>query len=147
MKAVLQRVSRGSVSVNGEIAGEIGPGLVVLLGVAAGDTENDARLLADKIINMRIFSDSDGRFNLSLLDTGGELLAVSQFTLLADTRKGRRPSFILAAPPDEAERLFNIFVDMARESSVKTATGRFQAHMMVEIINDGPVTIYLDSRA
>lgn len=147
MKAVLQRVSRGSVSVNGEIAGEIGPGLVVLLGVAAGDTEKDARFLVDKIINMRIFADSESKFNLSLLDTGGDMLAVSQFTLLADTRKGRRPSFIQAAPPDEAERLFTVFVDTARSSGVKTATGRFQAHMMVELVNDGPVTIYLDSRA
>ncbi len=146
MKAVLQRVSRASVSVAGEEVGAIGNGLVVLLGVAEGDTEEDAQFLLQKIINLRIFTDSEGKFNRSLLDAGGELLLVSQFTLLADTRKGRRPSFTGAAPPEQAAALFDRFVDLARDSGLKVATGQFQAHMMVEIHNDGPVTIILDSR-
>jgi D-tyrosyl-tRNA(Tyr) deacylase len=146
VKAVLQRVSRASVSVAGEEVGRIGGGMVVLLGVAEGDTEEDAQFLLQKIVNLRIFADAEGKFNLSLLDTGGELLLVSQFTLLADTRKGRRPSFIGAAPPERAAALFEHFVGLARGSGLKVATGRFQAHMMVEIHNDGPVTLMLDSR-
>jgi D-tyrosyl-tRNA(Tyr) deacylase len=146
VKALLQRVSRASVSVSGDEVGRIGAGLVVLLGVAAGDTEADAQFLFQKIINLRIFADTASKFNLSLLDTGGELLLVSQFTLLADARKGRRPSFTEAAPPEQAAALFEYFVRLAREAGLKVATGRFQAHMLVEIHNDGPVTIMLDSR-
>ena len=146
MKALLQRVSRASVSVGGEETGRIGPGLVVLLGVANGDTEKDADYLVQKIVNLRIFTDAQDKFNLSALDVKGELLFVSQFTLLADTIKGRRPSFIDAAPPQQAEALFNYAVSQAKESGLKVATGRFQQHMQVEIHNDGPVTIMLDSR-
>jgi len=126
--------------------GRIGQGLVVLLGVADGDTEKDAQYLAQKIVNLRIFSDEEGRFNLSALDIEGELLLVSQFTLLADTRKGRRPSFIEAAPPAQAEELFEYFVEQTRATGLKVETGRFQQYMQVEIHNDGPVTILLDSR-
>jgi D-tyrosyl-tRNA(Tyr) deacylase len=146
LKALLQRVSQASVSVAGEEVGRIGQGLVVLLGIANGDTEKDAQYLVTKIIGLRIFTDPDGKFNLSLLDVKGELLFVSQFTLLADARKGRRPSFTDAAPPDLAEMLFNYAVGLARESGIRVATGRFQQHMHVEIHNDGPVTIMLDSR-
>ena len=146
MKALLQRVSGASVSVAGEEVGRIGPGLVVFLGVANGDTERDAQYLVPKIINLRIFADAEGRFNLSALDINGELLLVSQFTLLADTRKGRRPSFIEAAPPAQAEELFEYFVAQTRASGLKVATGRFQQYMQVEIHNDGPVTVMLDSR-
>jgi len=146
MKALLQRVTGASVSVAGEVVGRIGQGLVVLVGVANGDTEKDAQYLAEKITNLRIFPDEEGRFNLSALDIGGELLLVSQFTLLADTRKGRRPSFVEAAPPDEAQALFESFVGLARASGLRVETGRFQQYMQVEIHNDGPVTIMLDSR-
>jgi len=146
VKALLQRVSGASVSVAGEEVGRIGRGLVVFLGVANGDTERDAQYLVPKIINLRIFADAEGRFNLSALDINGELLLVSQFTLLADTRKGRRPSFIEAAPPAQAEELFEYFVAQARASGLKVATGRFQQYMQVEIHNDGPVTVMLDSR-
>ncbi len=146
MKALLQRVSKASVSVAGEEVGRIGKGLVVFLGVADGDTEKDAQYLIQKIINLRIFADAAEKFNLSALDIGGELLLVSQFTLLADTRKGRRPSFIGAAPPEQAEKLFDYFVGLARGSGLKVATGRFQQYMQVEIHNDGPVTVMLDSR-
>ena len=146
MKALLQRVSGASVSIANEEVGRIGRGLVVLLGVANGDTEKDAQYLAQKIVNLRIFSDEEGRFNLSALDIEGELLLVSQFTLLADTRKGRRPSFIEAASPAQAEQLFERFLEQARSTGLKVATGRFQQHMQVEIHNDGPVTILLDSR-
>jgi D-tyrosyl-tRNA(Tyr) deacylase len=146
VKALLQRVSRASVSIAGEEVGKIGRGLVVLLGVANGDTEKDARYLIQKIINLRIFTDAQDKFNLSALDVKGDLLLVSQFTLFADTIKGRRPSFIGAAPPEQAETLFNYAVGLARESGLKVATGRFQQHMQVEIHNDGPVTIMLDSR-
>ena len=146
MKALLQRVSQASVSVAGEEVGRIGRGLVVFLGVADGDTEKDAQYLMQKIINLRIFADSEQKFNLSALDVGGELLLVSQFTLLADTRKGRRPSFESAARPEKAEELFNYAVGLAKNSGLKVATGRFQQHMQVEIHNDGPVTIMLDSR-
>ena len=146
MKAVLQRVTKASVSVAGEVVGRIGPGLVVLVGVANGDTEKDARYLAQKTVELRIFADDAGKFNLSALDIKGELLVVSQFTLLADTRKGRRPSFVGAAPPAQAEGLFEQFVAAARASGLKVETGRFQQYMLVEIHNDGPVTILLDSR-
>ena len=146
MKALLQRVSGASVSVAGEEVGRIGRGLVVFIGVAGGDGEQDAQYLMQKIINLRIFSDTEERFNLSALDTDGELLLVSQFTLLADTRKGRRPSFVNAAPPARAEELFDYTVGLARESGLTVATGRFQQYMQVEIHNDGPVTILLDSR-
>lgn len=146
MKAVLQRVTKASVSVAGEVVGSIGSGLVVLVGVANGDTEKDARYLAQKTVELRIFPDDAGKFNLSALDIKGELLVVSQFTLLADTRKGRRPSFVEAAPPAQAEELFAQFVAAARASGLKVETGRFQQYMLVEIYNDGPVTILLDSR-
>lgn len=146
MKALLQRVSKASVSVGGEKVGEIAQGLVVLLGVANGDTEKDAQYLVQKIINLRIFTDAQDKFNLSALDVKGDLLMVSQFTLMADTLKGRRPSFIEAAPPKQAEALFNYTVRLARESGLKVAIGRFQQHMQVEIYNEGPVTVMLDSR-
>ena len=146
MKALLQRVTRASVSLGDEEVGRIGRGLVVFLGVASGDTEKDAQYLAQKIVNLRIFSDGEGKFNLSALDINGELLLVSQFTLLADTRKGRRPSFIEAAPPAQAEELFEYFVEQTRATGLKVETGRFQQYMQVEIHNDGPVTILLDSR-
>ena len=146
MKALLQRVSEASVSVGGEVVGRIGRGLVVLVGIASGDTEKDVEYLVPKIVNLRIFPDDEGRFNLSAVDINGELLVVSQFTLLADTRKGRRPSFVEAAPPAEAEELFERFVEQARATGLKVETGRFQQYMQVEIHNDGPVTIMLDSR-
>ena len=146
MKALLQRVSQASVSIGGEVVGRIGRGLVVLVGIAGGDADKDIDYLVKKMINLRIFPDDDGRFDLSALDISGELLLVSQFTLLADTRKGRRPSFVGAAPPQEAEELFGRFVEHARATGLKVETGRFQEHMMVEIHNDGPVTILLDSR-
>jgi len=146
VKALLQRVTRASVSVGGEVVGKIGRGLVVLIGVAQGDTERDADYLADKIVNLRIFADEASKFNLSALETKGELLIISQFTLLADARKGRRPSFAGAAPPEQAEVLFNLFADRVRGSGLNVETGRFQQHMLVEIHNDGPVTIALDSK-
>jgi D-tyrosyl-tRNA(Tyr) deacylase len=146
VKALLQRVSAASVSVAGEVVGRIGRGVVVLVGVAHGDSEKDARYLAQRTVNLRIFSDEAGKFNLSALDIGGELLVVSQFTLLADTRKGRRPSFIDAAPPPQAEEIFELFVDEVRATGLKVETGRFQQYMQLEIHNDGPVTIMLDSR-
>ena len=146
MKALLQRVTGASVSIGGEVVGRIGRGLVVLVGVASGDTEKDIDYLVQKIANLRIFPDDDGRFDLSALDIKGELLLVSQFTLLADTRKGRRPSFAEAASPDEAEKLFGRFVEQTRASGLRVETGRFQQYMQVEIHNDGPVTILLDSR-
>jgi len=146
VKALLQRVTGASVSVAGEVVGRIGRGLVVFVGVASGDTERDAQYLAQKAVGLRIFSDEAGRFNLSALDIRGELLVVSQFTLLADSRKGRRPSFVGAAPPAQAEALVEQFVEQARATGLKVETGRFQQYMQVEIHNDGPVTILLDSR-
>jgi D-tyrosyl-tRNA(Tyr) deacylase len=146
VKVLLQRVTKASVSLAGEVVGRIGRGLVVLVGVADGDTERDAQYLAQKTVNLRIFSDEAERFNLSALDTDGELLVVSQFTLLADTRKGRRPSFAGAAPPAQAEALFERFVAEARATGLKVETGRFQQYMQVEIHNDGPVTVMLDSK-
>ena len=145
MRAVLQRVSRASVTVAGETTGEIGTGILILLGVGIDDVEADATYLIDKIINLRIFDDQDGKMNLSVRDIGGELLVVSQFTLYADTRKGRRPSYIGAAVPDEANRLYNFFVAESGKYVTKVETGRFQAMMDVELVNDGPVTIILDS--
>ena len=146
MKALLQRVSSASVSIEGTEVGRIGPGLCVLVGVADGDTEKDVDYLVSKLVELRIFADEAGKFNLSLMDVKGELLLVSQFTLLADTRHGRRPGFTDAAPPQEAERLFNLFIEKARATGLRVATGRFQAYMDVEIHNGGPVTIMLDSR-
>ncbi len=146
MKALLQRVTRASVSVGGEVVGRIGPGLVVLVGIAEGDTAEDARYLARRTVSLRVFADENGKFNLSAQDINGELLVISQFTLIADTRKGRRPSFVAAAPSGKAEPLFNDFVSEARGSGLKVATGRFQQHMQVEIHNDGPVTVLLESR-
>ncbi len=146
MKALLQRVTAASVSIGAKEVGGIGRGLVVFVGIAAGDSRKDIDYLVQKTINLRIFSDEKDRFNLSLADIGGEMLIVSQFTLLADTRKGRRPGFSGAASPPEAEKLFNLFVDRAIASGLKVATGRFQQYMQVEIHNDGPVSIMLDSR-
>jgi D-tyrosyl-tRNA(Tyr) deacylase len=146
LKALLQRVTEASVSVAGEVVGRIDRGLVVLLGVASGDTEKDAQYLAQKTVNLRIFADEAGKFNLSALDIKGELLVISQFTLLADTRKGRRPSFVEAASPTQAKELFDYFVEQARAQGLKVETGRFQQYMQVEIHNDGPVTILLDSK-
>ena len=150
MRALIQRVTEASVSIDdpkaGRIdAGSIGTGLVVLLGVAEGDDDADAQYLVDKITNMRIFADQQGRFNLSALDVGGELLVVSQFTLYADTRRGRRPDFNAAAGADEANRLYERAVAMFRERGLRVATGRFQAYMQVQLVNDGPVTIMVDS--
>jgi D-tyrosyl-tRNA(Tyr) deacylase len=146
VKALLQRVTGASVSVGGEVVGSIGRGLVVLVGVANGDSDKDIQYLSRKIVNLRIFADEADKFNLSALDIRGELLLVSQFTLLADTRKGRRPSFTEAAPPPQAEELFQKLVDEVKASGLKVATGRFQQYMQLEIHNDGPVTIMLDSR-
>jgi D-tyrosyl-tRNA(Tyr) deacylase len=145
MRAVLQRVSRACVRVDGEITGEIGHGLVVLLGVSAEDTEAEAEMVLNKTLNLRIFSDDEGKMNLSVGDVGGGLLLVSQFTLYADTRKGRRPSYIAAARPELAEHLYDRFVTLARERCPRVETGRFQAMMDVELVNDGPVTIILDT--
>ena len=146
MRACVQRVSQAHVSVGEEVVGRIGPGLLVLLGVAAGDQEDDVRQLADKIVALRIFDDDAGKMNRSLADVGGAMLVVSQFTLLADCRKGRRPSFIAAAPPELAERLYETYVAAIGAQGIPVATGRFQAHMDVELVNDGPVTLLLDSR-
>lgn len=146
MRAVVQRVKKGRVLVNGEVKGEIGPGLVVLVGVERGDGEGDVSYLAGKIANLRIFEDRQGKMNLSVLETGGEVLVVSQFTLFGDCRHGRRPSFSAAAPPDEAEILYERLVEELKNLGLVVATGVFQAYMMVEIYNDGPVTFLLDSK-
>ena len=146
MKAVLQRVSRAKVTVAGEIVGQIDRGLLVLLGVEIGDTDADAQQLADKTIQLRIFDDADGKMNLALSDVGGAVLVVSQFTLLGDCRKGRRPSFIQAAPPELAERLYETFVAAIGVQGIRVATGRFRAMMEVELVNDGPVTLLLESK-
>ena len=143
MRAVLQRVLRGRVSVNSQTIAEIQQGLVILLGVEMGDDQQKANTLAQKISNLRIFSDSAGKMNLSILDIHGSALVVSQFTLMADTRKGNRPSFIDAAPPDVASPLVDFFVDQLNQLGVATQKGQFGAHMLVEIANDGPVTIQL----
>lgn len=150
MRAVLQRVSQAEVrvgdEVTGTIVGHIGRGFVVLLGVAKDDTEADAAYLADKTIGMRVFADADGKMNLALRQVGGELLVISQFTLLADTESGRRPSFIGAAPPEEARKLYEHFLSLVRNAGVKVETGQFGTMMAVSLVNDGPVTIILDSR-
>jgi D-tyrosyl-tRNA(Tyr) deacylase len=145
MRIVLQRVSFGRVSVEGQIIAQIGAGLVLLVGIGPQDGEEQARYLAEKIANLRIFEDAQGKMNLSLLDTGGEALVVSQFTLYADTRKGRRPSFTDAAPPQVASPLVERLAQLLRELGIPTQTGEFAAHMLVEIHNDGPVTIWLES--
>jgi D-tyrosyl-tRNA(Tyr) deacylase len=145
MRAVVQRVSQASVKVGDEVVGAIGQGLLILLGIGVGDSEAEARLLAEKTANLRIFADEEGRFNRSLLDIGGEALVVSQFTLYADTRRGRRPSFSDAAPPEIAAPLVDIFADELRRLGVAVSTGRFGAMMQVALVNDGPVTILLDS--
>jgi D-tyrosyl-tRNA(Tyr) deacylase len=146
MRAVVQRVSRAEVRIAGRIAGKIARGFVVLLGVAAGDGEADAAHLVDRILGMRIFADDAGKMNLSIAQVNGAILVVSQFTLLADTNSGRRPSFTKAAPPDEARRLYEHFLSLARIGGVKVETGEFGATMEVDLVNDGPVTIILDSR-
>lgn len=146
MRAVIQRVQKAQVMVRGEVVGSIGAGLVVLLGVAVGDTTKDAAFLAEKIVNLRIFEDDTGKLNRSLLDTGGQVLAVSQFTLLGNCQKGRRPSFVEAAPPEEAEPLYEDFVQAVRSAGVQVATGIFRTEMLVEIHNQGPVTLILESR-
>ncbi len=145
MRAVVQRVSRAKVTVDGEITGEIGNGVLVLLGVSVNDKEADADYLVDKIVNLRIFEDTDGKMNHSLRDIGGGMLVVSQFTLYGDTRRGRRPSYIDAARPEEANRLYEYFVLQAGKQIDQVETGVFQAMMDVELVNDGPVTIILDS--
>jgi D-aminoacyl-tRNA deacylase len=146
MRAVVQRVSRASVKVGGEITGEIGRGLLVLLGVAHEDTEADADYLAEKIAGLRIFEDDAGKMNLSVMDAGGAVLAVSQFTLFGDVRRGKRPSFDEAARPERARELYEYFVGRVREAGLRCETGRFQEMMEVELINSGPVTILLDSK-
>ncbi len=144
MRAVVQRVTRAKVTVDDKIVGQIGNGLLILLGVAQNDTEKDVQYLVEKIIGLRIFDDEEGKMNLSIMDTSGEILAVSQFTLYGDTRRGRRPSYIEAAAPERANELYELFVSEAGQR-VKVETGKFQAMMQVELINDGPVTILLDS--
>ena len=146
MRAVVQRVTRATVSIDGEVTGSIGNGLLVLLGVAMADTEKDADYVLEKTLNLRIFEDADDKMNVSLLEAGRDLLVVSQFTLYGDTRRGRRPSFIDAAPPVRANRLYEYFVTEAKKQVRKVATGRFQAMMDVELTNSGPVTILIDSQ-
>ncbi len=145
MRAVVQRVKRAEVRVGSEVVGQIGRGLVALVGIASDDTPEAGKLLAQKIVNLRIFDDEQARMNRSLLETEGALLCVSQFTLLGDCRKGRRPSFDRAASPDRARPLYEAFLDELRQSGVAVETGRFQAMMEVELVNDGPVTLLLDS--
>ena len=146
MRAVVQRVRSARVSVAGDVVGEIGPGLCVLVGVAKDDAEADADQLADKVSGLRIFEDADGKMNKSLLETGGSVLAISQFTLFGDARKGRRPSFTDAMEPGRANQLFERFCGKCRATGATVATGRFRADMLVEILNDGPVTILLDTK-
>jgi len=145
MRAVIQRVSRAQVSVNGELTGKIAGGLLVLLGVARADTEADAQHLAEKIVGLRIFEDENGKMNLAVTDAGGAILVVSQFTLYGDVRRGKRPSFDAAAPPARARELYEYFVARIRAAGLKCETGRFQEMMQVELVNQGPVTILLDS--
>ena len=146
MKALVQRVTRASVGVNDNIVGEIGRGLVVFVGIAQTDSEEDACYLANKVANLRIFADETSKFALSALETGGEILIVSQFTLLADSRKGRRPSFTEAASAEKAKELYEFFVNQVRSSGLRVETGTFQEYMLVEIHNDGPVTLLLESK-
>jgi len=145
MRAVIQRVKEASVNIEGETVGQIGPGYTVLLGIRTTDTKADAEGLAEKIVHLRIMEDDDGKMNRSILDAGGAILSVSQFTLFGDTRKGRRPSFIDAAPPEQAEALYEVFNQKLRSLGVPVQTGRFRANMLVEIHNDGPVTLLLDT--
>jgi D-aminoacyl-tRNA deacylase len=145
MRAVVQRVAEAAVRVEGQVVGQIGAGLLVLLGVGQGDQDSDADYLSEKILNLRIFADAEGQMNLSVLDTRGDLLAVSQFTLYADTRRGRRPGYSAAAPPEEANRLYRHFVGRLRESGLRVEEGVFRAMMDVSLVNQGPVTILLDS--
>jgi D-aminoacyl-tRNA deacylase len=145
MRAVVQRVSRASVTIRGEVVGQIGSGLLVLLGVGQGDTEADAAYLAEKICGLRIFDDEQGKMNRSVQNAGGSVLAVSQFTLYGDARKGKRPSFDAAARPELARQLYELFVERVRAAGLRCETGRFQEMMQVELVNDGPVTILLDS--
>lgn len=147
MRAVFQRVLESSVEVEGQVVGQIGPGAMILLGVGQEDDEKDVGFLADKVATLRVFSDAEGKMNRSVQDVGGEVLVVSQFTLYADTRRGRRPSFVGAAPPDEARRLYGLFCERLRTLGLRVAEGVFQADMTVRIVNQGPVTILLDSRA
>jgi len=146
MRAVVQRVTEASVTVDNSVTGKIGAGVCVLLGVGAGDENRDAEWLADKIVNLRIFEDENGKMNRSLLDIGGSALLVSQFTLYGDCRRGRRPSFTEAAPAEEGNRLYEYFVEQVKNSGVETACGVFQTHMSVKIVNDGPVTLILDTK-
>ena len=145
MRAVVQRVSHAKVTVNGRIAGEIALGLLVLLGVGREDTESDVNYLAEKIAGLRIFADADEKMNLSVVDVGGSVLVVSQFTLYGDLRRGRRPSFDGAAAPDTAQKLYELFVQRIRSAGLRCETGRFQQVMQVELVNEGPVTVLLDS--
>ena len=145
MRALIQRVSEASVSIDGQVVGAIGPGFLVLLGVSRYDTDEDASYIVAKVVNLRIFSDDEGKFQSSATDIGAELLVVSQFTLYGETRKGRRPSFTLAAAPDEATRLFELTVALFKETGLKVETGTFQAYMAVALVNDGPVTLMLDT--
>ena len=145
MRAVIQRVSKASVAVDGQVVGEIGPGLVVLLGVATADAEADADYLAEKIAGLRIFEDEDGKMNRSVADAGGAVLAVSQFTLYGDVRRGKRPSFDAAARPERARELYEYFVAQVRRRGLPCETGQFQAMMSVSLVNEGPVTVLLDS--
>ena len=145
MRALLQRVTSASVRIDGQTVGRIGPGLVVLLGITHDDDADAARYLVDKTVNLRIFADAEGRFNHSLTDVAGELLIISQFTLYADTRRGRRPDFTPAAAPDHARRLYDLTVSMFQETGLTVATGEFQAYMQIQLENDGPVTLLLDS--
>lgn len=146
MRAVVQRVTEGSVTVEGKVTGEIKNGFVVLLGVGNEDTEADADYIADKVSNLRVFEDENGKMNLSLKDVGGEILAVSQFTLYGDCRKGRRPGFTEAAAPEKAKALYDYFTDRLRKADITVGEGIFQADMLVKIYNDGPVTLLLDSK-
>jgi D-tyrosyl-tRNA(Tyr) deacylase len=147
MRAVVQRVTRASVSVGGEIVGEIGPGLAALIGVADGDAYTDARTMADKLVGLRIFADDEGKMNLSVVDVGGEVLVISQFTLLADVRKGRRPSFVHAAEPKVADPIVREVAEAIAAHGVGVATGEFGAHMEIDLLNDGPVTIVIETAA
>ncbi len=146
MRAVIQRVSRASVTVDGEVVGEIEAGLLVLLGVEQGDTQDDVVWMANKVVGLRVFEDAEGKMNLDVGEVGGAVLAVSQFTLLGDCRKGRRPSFVAAARPEEANALYRSFVAEVAGQGLEVAEGRFQQHMEVELVNDGPVTLQVDSR-
>jgi D-aminoacyl-tRNA deacylase len=146
MRTCAQRVSRAAVTIAGELVGQIERGLLVLLGVAVGDSDDDAKQMAQKIVDLRVFEDDAGKMNRSLAEAAGAMLVVSQFTLLGDCRKGRRPSFIEAAPPEEAQRLYQLFVTEVQNRGIHVETGRFREHMDVSLVNDGPVTLLLDSR-